>query len=334
MSIDRQWRRWIALALTIWLIVPAAASAQPTAIPLADYERLLRATYAATQRGDLLDAQTLAAELTAITLVRMPDGELAQVDQRWLSEALAGSNPDLAAVSLRLGAMIDALMFADGDAPAPALQQWESVWNEPPFHNDAGESMTARFFNWLFELIVDLLERLNPPLPEAPDPSAPSAPFVITPLMQILLVIGLVIVGGVIVFWLRGLRLALRAPVAQPATAGDPVKASDAQSLAEAALRAGDRRSAVRYLYLAALLWLDEQGVLRYDPSLTNREYLIRLAQRSTARDYLAPIVATFDAVWYGAQPIDAESFARYEQQLAALRAAVAPAGKRHEAAV
>ncbi|RMD73583.1 MAG: DUF4129 domain-containing protein, partial [Chloroflexi bacterium] len=83
--------------------------------------------------------------------------------------------------------------------------------------------------------------------------------------------------------------------------------------MAAAARQAGDRRSAVRYLYLAALLWLDEQGLLHYDRSLTNREYLQQLRDQRSLRDRLAPVVNTFDAVWYGQQVIDEQAFARYE---------------------
>ena len=37
-------------------------------------------------------------------------------------------------------------------------------------------------------------------------------------------------------------------------------------------------------------------------------------------RERMTPIVETFDRVWYGHLPIDADSFAAYQQQVEALR--------------
>ena len=76
----------------------------------------------------------------------------------------------------------------------------------------------------------------------------------------------------------------------------------------------------MRYLYISALLWLDERDILRYDRALTNREYLERVRDNPALRARMAPIVETFDRVWYGHLPIDAESFAAYQQQIEALR--------------
>lgn len=72
---------------------------------------------------------------------------------------------------------------------------------------------------------------------------------------------------------------------------------SSQRALEQAA--AGNYRDAIRYLYLTTLILLDERGLLRFDHSLTNREYLQRLGpSRLTA--LLTPIVDTFDRTWYG----------------------------------
>ncbi|WP_322512192.1 DUF4129 domain-containing protein [Chloroflexus sp.] len=313
-------RPLLIVLVAIWWGWPALVAAQSAEMSLADYDRLLRATHAAAQRGDLLDLQALAGELAAITQVRMPDGQLARVDQGWLTAALAQPTPDLPAIAARLGAMIDALAPFGNPAPAGALQQWEAVFNEPPFNRE-GEGWLTRFLNWLFEL----LDQLFPDVPAipAPDlPTAPANPAAFTPIVWVVLGIAGMLLAGLLFFWARGVRRATRAPVKAPITDDeDPVTYSEAQRLAAAARSAGDRRSAVRYLYLAALLWLDAQGLLRYDRSLTNREHLHRLRDQPPVRDLLAPVVATFDAVWYGFQPIDDQAFAHYEQQVAAVQA-------------
>lgn len=309
-------RRLLIIVFAIWWGWPALVAAQPAEVSLADYDRLLRAAHAAAQRGDLLDVQALAVELAAIKQVRMPDGQLALVDQSWLTTALASSAPDLPVIAARLGALIDALAPPGAVSPEGALRQWQAVYNEPPFNRE-GEGWLTQFLNWLF----DLLDQLSPDLPDVPVPEGPANPAAFTPLVWTVLGIAAALLVGLLFFWVRGVRRTLRAPVKTPVADGDdPVTYSEAQRLAVAARQAGDRRSAVRYLYLAALLWLDEQGVLRYERSLTNREHLHRLRSQPPVRDLLAPVVATFDAVWYGFQPIDDQTFARYEQQVAAVQ--------------
>ncbi|WP_298405292.1 DUF4129 domain-containing protein [uncultured Chloroflexus sp.] len=312
-----RFRRLLIIFFAIWWGWPALVAAQPAEVSLADYDRLLRAAHAAAQRGDLLDVQVLAGELATIKQVRMPDGQLAHVDQSWLTTALASSAPDLPAIAARLGALIDALAPPGVVSPEVALRQWQAVYNEPPF-NRAGEGWLTRFLNWLF----DLLDQLTPNPPDVPAPDGPPAnPVVFTPLVWTILGIAAALIVGLLFFWVRGVRRTLRAPVKTPVADGDdPVTYSEAQRLAAEARRVGDRRSAVRYLYLAALLWLDEQGLLGYERSLTNREHLHRLQNQPPVRDLLAPVVATFDAVWYGFQPIDDQAFARYEQQVAAVQ--------------
>jgi hypothetical protein len=83
---------------------------------------------------------------------------------------------------------------------------------------------------------------------------------------------------------------------------------------------AGNYRDAVRELYLATLLMLDERGLLRYDRSLTNREYLDAIAGEPAVRAALEPIVNTFDRTWYGFQAMGQEEFERYRRQVEGVR--------------
>ncbi len=75
----------------------------------------------------------------------------------------------------------------------------------------------------------------------------------------------------------------------------------------------------MRFLYLAALLRLDERDLLRYDRAMTNREYLEQTRDNPVLRARLAPVVDTFDRVWYGHVPLDATAFADYRAQVEAL---------------
>ena len=82
----------------------------------------------------------------------------------------------------------------------------------------------------------------------------------------------------------------------------------------------GSVRQAVRYLYLSALLALDENGLLRYDRSQTNWEYLRSLSSHPELHANLREVILVFDRVWYGYQPIDEADYQVYLGQVAELR--------------
>ena len=89
-----------------------------------------------------------------------------------------------------------------------------------------------------------------------------------------------------------------------------------AQSLS----RGGDYRSAVRYLYLSSLLLMDERGVLRYDRSKTNREYLRSVANSPELAKPLEEVIEVFDNVWYGYHSLEEESFKHYSDRVEELK--------------
>jgi hypothetical protein len=96
----------------------------------------------------------------------------------------------------------------------------------------------------------------------------------------------------------------------------DPRTSESAQELAQQSEHSGDYRSAVRYLYLACLLLLDERGLIRYEAALTNREHLLQVADQPRLRDLLASVVNTFDQVWYGFEQIDAVGYTRFRAEV------------------
>ena len=85
---------------------------------------------------------------------------------------------------------------------------------------------------------------------------------------------------------------------------------------AETAEASNDFRSALRFLYLSAILHLQERGILPYDKSLTNREYLHQMQEDIDLQATLGPAVTVFDEVWYGHKPCDAETVADYRNLL------------------
>jgi hypothetical protein len=306
--------RLLLLLALLWA-APAAAQGQP--LPLADYERLLREARAAAARGDRLEVEIAAAPLSAARAVAMPDGALAAVDNAWLAAELRRTNPDLPMVAARLGALIDALAVAGPAPPPDALARLQAILDRPPLGQPdeppREPSPLERFLLWLLEQFG----RVFQPVAEV----AQGVPG--TAVSWVITALGAALVVAVLVVWLRGLRHTLRAEAALASPADLAARdTADARARAETLAREGDYRGAVRFLALAALLWLDERKALAYDPHQTNREHLARLRERPAAREGLAPIVDAADRVWYGGAPLDAAGYAEVARQVDALRAA------------
>lgn len=140
-----------------------------------------------------------------------------------------------------------------------------------------------------------------------------------TDLRYILFPLGAVALGIVVIFFIRQIRLNLigEAHVEVTETALERVETERAAlALAETAEAASDFRGALRYLYLSAILHLQERGVLPYDKSLTNREYLHQAQADIELHTALGPAITVFDEVWYGHKPCDAATVANYRDLL------------------
>ena len=87
-----------------------------------------------------------------------------------------------------------------------------------------------------------------------------------------------------------------------------------ALSRADAAIESNDFRGAIRYLYLSAVFHLQENGILPYDRSMTNREYLQKTEIDDTLQTALAPAITVFDEVWYGYKPCDEDTVSSYRE--------------------
>ena len=110
------------------------------------------------------------------------------------------------------------------------------------------------------------------------------------------------------------------ADIASEAEGGEILTADMALKKAQQLSSGGDYRTAVRYLYLSSLLLLDERGLLRYDRSQTNREYLRSVANHPHLANPLRRVIDVFDRVWYGYQPLTQDDYTRYAEQVNKLR--------------
>ncbi|MFW6068477.1 MAG: DUF4129 domain-containing protein, partial [Chloroflexota bacterium] len=110
---------------------------------------------------------------------------------------------------------------------------------------------------------------------------------------------------------------------AEPGIAGedsDPQDASRAMDRARDLSKIGDYRQALRYLYLSTLLLLEERGLIRYDRSRTNLEYLQSVGDHPQLATHLREIIQIFERSWYGLQIPDAQTYDRFERQVQSIR--------------
>lgn len=82
----------------------------------------------------------------------------------------------------------------------------------------------------------------------------------------------------------------------------------------------GDYREAARQLFLAMLLALDDKGILRFDRNRTNRELLQQERLHEEIVPSLIPIIATYERVWYGLEPLPAAEYERLVKEIKAIR--------------
>lgn len=300
-------------------------SAAPPSIDT--YKQLVAEAYAAAQRSDRIGLDDRAERLLQATNVALPDGTLLPVDNSWLRAAMAQEPPAYAEIVARLGAILDALGQPHTPLDPDALQKLAHVYEVPPFKSRGVPSAWTRFWDAVFRAIGNFVRRIFGSLPTPAVNSNPARPLRgLSPLGWTLLAVGISLVVGIVVYAVRGVRRSVIAEAQARADAAAEETLTTAQALdrAQAEARAGDYRGAARHLYLSSLLWLAERGLLRYDRSRTNREYLKEL-DGSPLYDELAPVVETFERVWYGYQPLDGEDFSAYERQVALLREHEAP---------
>lgn len=303
----RNWPIYCLLLLCVLWLVPHS-QAQSTPPDLESYTQSVREALAAARRNDRLGLEASAAQLIATTELRLEDGTRLAVDNRWLEQALNENPPDIERIAARLGALTDALAQPTSKMPKDALEQLQRILAAPPYAQQeasAPPSWLLSLLNWLGRLLEALLR----PIANIPSGS-------VTPLAWCVLVVGVLMILAVLLYLLRGVRAGMLATAQVIDPAEEHITSTEAVNQATLLARAGDYRMAMRYLYLTALLRLDERKLLRYDRALTNREYLLRSRENPALRAALEPVIETFDRVWYGHAALDETTFQIYWQQV------------------
>lgn len=215
-------------------------------------------------------------------------------------QPLAGDrSPYLWAVALLLPVPSGEVPHPD---PEKIRQGMKHVLSRPEFHPGANLS-------WLESALRSALEWLG----KLSDTS---------PAVFWLLVIGLTLLLVLLLGHIAWTVRRILAVGERPATPEEVAAQRQRLSLAyqqEAHERAArqDYTEAIRYLFLALVYRLDEEGRVLFQRAYTNREYLALFADRPEVNRDLRVFVDTLDDNWYGQRPTDeqryADCLARYE---------------------
>lgn len=255
----------------------------------------------------------VADQWLLVTAVILPDGTQIPVDHGFLSSQLRHSPPDLAYLENLLGSLLAARDNWPQAAWSPAdLEAMASILARPEFQWQTQEpSALAQWWTKVQEWFWDLLGRL---IPEEWG-GAPLLRYALTGL-------GVAALGAALFFALRGMLGGLvgEKELDLEAAGDENLTATRALNRAEALAGGGDYRTAVRYLYLSTLLLLEEKGLLRYDRSLTNREYLRSVADFPKLAMALRRVIEIFERVWYGYELLDGPAYRRYADWVKELR--------------
>lgn len=309
----------LAFCLLVLLLPAASVGAQQSPPDIEEYEVRLREALIAAQRGDRPGLEQVTDWLIATDQITTADGSTLPVDNRWLAREMQRAEPDFSRIEGYLAATLDGIPPAASTAPPDALQQLDTIVSRPPFSADPPElTWLNQLLNAIFEVIADFVEWLVTLFEPAEEVGAAvgGLPGWIVIAVSVLIFVALVLW----LVWQWRSQTVREQALAALAAEADDLTGDEAHQRAASVAHDGDYRTAVRYLYLSALLWLEERGLIQFDRSLTNYEYVLLLHNRPDVRARLNPVVQTFDRVWYGHAKIDESAFDQYRAQVEALR--------------
>lgn len=309
-------KRFMIVGAGVLVIVLAAATPvcaqDPATLAVDEFWARLDQTWALIEQALIQSGANRAATVTQIHLlwedvrqVRLDDESMIPVDTSWLWLDAGASDGDLRALQTWITALLrfqtehyggwssDSALVSLDDVLQDARFQYEDERPEPT-------------------------EEANNPNDSSRDSSEGSSDIgdVFSPSLAqiILMVIGVIAVTLFAASLFRTLQVQPAAVATNDSEDSVPATSSAAHDRAETAMSSGDYRAAIRYLYLASLLLLDERGVIRFSPSLTNIEHVRQITGQPQMRGLLEHIVSIFDRVWYGFAPVDADLYQQFQR--------------------
>lgn len=300
------WRRLTVWAVVLALLSLALLSLAPVCLAraqdvntmtLAEYRTALEQARAQIAANGNAAVQETAVQLAAITAVELPDGS-----QTTLTPLVLPGDSQARALA-RLDAVIAQLKAAEDEDDAARLASLDRVLASDEMNRGSG------LWAWLLRLLARLFGQGSG--------DAVNGGFdLLDTLITVVAAIVLVFILGRILQAALG-NFMREADVRQARDDEERITVAGARRRAADLAQAGSYREAVRQLYLATLLSLEDRGLLRIDRSLTNREVLQSVGRWAEVQGGLRPVVDTFEAVWYGEREPDRETFERYSAEVA-----------------
>ncbi|MEM7332204.1 MAG: DUF4129 domain-containing protein [Chloroflexota bacterium] len=260
------------------------------------------------------DLNQFANVLETESVYSLPDGRVVAIRPYSLIFFLRADEPDLEAIDDQIEALFSArLSWEAGNYSDADLAALQTILNDPDF--DYAPPTPSPLQEYLRDLWLRINQFLNDLLPERVQGSG-----FFRSILNVVGIVGFVIVLGYAAHTLFNSFYSEASGLILEEDEVANLTSDSAFERAQAFSTEGDFRTAVRYLYLSALLLLEEQGLLRYDRSLTNREYLRSVAHKPEMVAILRSVIEVFDRVWYGFQPLAANEYNEYVKQVEQLK--------------
>jgi hypothetical protein len=208
----------------------------------------------------------------------------------------------------RLKAMLRTRIIAERSAPKPDFDpaKFAREIKASPAYYDPGAAKSSNWIARAFQRLGEWLERIRVPERRIDTPDVPAVGGWGDALIK---VVWFVLAAGVLAFLIWAARtfswkIAKRKKkIAGLLEEDEPERTADEWLTRADELEAeGRHREAVRCLYLACLVRIDEANVARFVRSETNWEHLARIdasPRRPAGLDFRTP-TQRFDVIWYG----------------------------------
>lgn len=250
-----------------------------------------------------------ARQWSAFEDVQLVDGSLVRVGTYEIVQLLQAAPPDKDRLSDYISGLLQAReRWSKSGAGDSELSALKSILSRPEFQSES-DNFLQRLYQKVIDFLINWLDRLFP-----------DTRHITVPLpTELVILFAVFLLGGILAFIFRDVwrNVLPDAELDDENLAdGEILTAGQASQRARQLSSSGDYRQAIRYMYLSALLLLDERGLLRYNRSLTNREYLHQISNQPGLASHLLPVIETFDRVWYGFQPVDEATYTQYTEQV------------------
>ncbi len=309
----------LSAVLAILLSLSLSRPAHGRTLDLSAYRQVIQTALNNLQR-DPGEAPQIASDLRSIFQVTLPDGSTVEPDLAAIVSALEARPAQTIDAATGLSSILTQLDRAQAvnarlDRPGNAAASLQDILARSEFHQQSQTDqisitswvrhelgrLLGPIFAPLGRLIADLLGGFVPP----------RAVWEIG-----LAIIGLIAIVLIVLGAIRGIRRGFGPTIARFAALQDSPRLSafELRNEAESLAGANSYRMAIRTLYLAALIRLEERGALRFERSLTNREVLKTAAASGgpALSDRLAPLVERFDRYWYGADACTEQDYREF----------------------